>query len=398
MKTMTKTNAVFGQFGQEQLLKDKEFKKRLDSLHTTPGTPVQEFENVHVDIWYDNLSHLTGQHVWVDNKVYIILKDQDEGTDFDIENAELIVENVLLYEDRNMTDSNLEYAKELKVGDLFLYNNSLFSLPLEFEGRPDVKQVYVVDKLKNLWLRPAMKIVGTDNFPDNGFVIAASCHERFYTAAIDLAESIKLFWPEAHITIFVSHKEWIKEEHWEHVDWIESWGVPNHIRAKLWALSCTPYRGKTCYLDCDMVCEHEDIENVFDQLPDDLDLLFTKIRPYNAKLTKLSNTEEMTAHCGMFIYRNNPQTLQLMDSWYGHYLWQQDEMNDIGSYPNEARKWDTFTMWNLLTYSDHGVKWEEDLHVKWNFVNGHNPDELEGEEIVLYHYTIPEHEIYLKNK
>ena len=235
-------------------------------------------------------------------------------------------------------------------------------------------------------------------FPDNGFLIVASVHERFYTAAIDLAESIKLFWPEAHITIFVSHKEWIKEEHWEHADWIESWGVPNHIRAKLWALPCTPYKGKTCYLDADMVCQHEDIENIFDQLPDELDLLFTKIRPYNAKLTKLTNTEEMTAHCGMFIYRNNPQTLQLMDSWYGHYLWQQDQSNDIGNYPLEARKWDTFTMWNLLTYSDHGVRWDENLHVKWNFVNGHHPSELEDEEIVLYHYTIPSHEIYLKYK
>ena len=126
---MPADKATFGKFGQKQIFKDKEFKARLDSLHTTPGTPIQEFEGVHVDIWYDDLEHLAGQHVWIENKVYILLKDQDAGTEFDLENTDLIVEDVLLYEDRNMTDSKLKYAKELKVGDLFLYNNNLFSLP-----------------------------------------------------------------------------------------------------------------------------------------------------------------------------------------------------------------------------------------------------------------------------
>ena len=63
-----------------------------------------------------------------------------------------------------------------------------------------------------------------------------------------------------------------------------------------------------------------------------------------------------------------------------------------------VRKWDTFTMWKLLTYSDHGVKWGEDLPVRWNFINGHMDRELEGDEIVMWHYSIPSHEIYLKRK
>ena len=53
-------------------------------------------------------------------------------------------------------------------------------------------------------------------------------------------------------------------------------------------------------------------------------------------------------------------------------------------------------MWKLLTYSDHGVKWGEDLHVRWNFVNGYTYDELEDEDIVFWHYTIPEHEVHKK--
>ena len=241
------------------------------------------------------------------------------------------------------------------------------------------------------------------NFPDNGFIIVASLHERFYKAAIECAESVKLFWPEAHITVFVDHEEWIKPTDYNHADHIVHWEVPKHIRAKLWALGQTPYKGISCYLDADMLCQHEDVENIFEQLPEDLDLMFTKIRPYNAKVTKLSNTEEMTAHCGMFLYRNKPEILELMNSWYGEYLKQTEKtkeayVNEIGDYPDEVRKWDTFTMWKLLTYSDHGVKWDDDLHIRWNFINGHSYDELEGDEIVFWHYTIPSHEIYLKYK
>ena len=241
-----------------------------------------------------------------------------------------------------------------------------------------------------------MKEINPKDFPENGFVIVASLKERFYKAAIECAESVKLFWPEAHITIFVDHEEWIKPSDYNVADYIVHWEVPKHIRAKLWALGQTPYKGITCYLDADMYCQHEDVEFIFDQLPDDLDLLFTKIRPYNAKVTKLTNTEEMTAHCGMFIYRNNPQTLALMDSWYGEFLYQQDPKNDIGNYPEDCRKWDTFTMWKLLNNSEHGVKWAEDLHCKWNFVNGYTEDELGDEERVMYHYTIPQHVVHKK--
>jgi len=235
-------------------------------------------------------------------------------------------------------------------------------------------------------------------FPKNGFLLVGSVYEKFYRSAIECAESIKLFDPDAHVTVYCSKEEWVKPTDWNHADWIVTWEVPDHIRAKLWALAQTPYKGITCYLDADMVCEHEDIKDIFKQLPKNKDLIFTKIRPYNAKITKLTNTEEMTAHCGMFLYRNNKQTIKLMNSWYGEFLYQQDGKNDIGNYPESVRKWDTFTMWKLLNYSDHGVKWAEDLHCRWNFVNGYQEEELGDQERVMYHYTIPEHEIHSKNQ
>ena len=105
----------------EELFEGLRAKQKLRSLY-------QEFEGVHVDIWYDDLEHLSGQHVWKDDTVYKVKKDQKENTKFKKSNVKVIVENVLLYKDKNMTDANLKYAKELKVGDLFLYDNQILSL------------------------------------------------------------------------------------------------------------------------------------------------------------------------------------------------------------------------------------------------------------------------------
>jgi len=87
-----------------------------------------EYEGIHVDIWYDKLAHREGQHVWREDTVYKVKKDQKKNTKFKKSNVEVIVENVLLYKDKNMTDTNLKYASEVKPGDLFLYDNQILSL------------------------------------------------------------------------------------------------------------------------------------------------------------------------------------------------------------------------------------------------------------------------------
>ena len=130
---------------------------------------------------------------------------------------------------------------------------------------------------------------------------------------------------------------------------------------------------------------------IFDQIPDDIDVIFTANRPYNAALTKLSDTEEMTEHCGLFVYRNNSQTLKLMGAWWGEYCKQNEPSYDRQHYPKEALQWDTFTMWRLLTYGNMGVKTGRfpDPDARWNFVIGYKQEELQGQEIVIYHYTLP---------
>tara|TARA_B100000085_G_C18483117_1_gene488206 strand:+ start:382 stop:1092 length:711 start_codon:yes stop_codon:yes gene_type:complete len=221
---------------------------------------------------------------------------------------------------------------------------------------------------------------------NNGFVYVASVNKQFYYAALYSAQSLLDFYPEAKITLF-THETWVCDEAREIFDQIITEGVPNHIRAKLWALSKSPY-DTTLYIDCDTTIQSEEISEVFDLLGDN-DIIFTRNRPYNAKITKLSETEEMIYHCGLFLY-NTKTTKDLMDSWYTGYLEQNDPRWDPSPYPEEVRKWDTFTMWNLLTNGNFQVKVGEfpAPDAKWNFVNGYKEEELMGEEIVIQHYTI----------
>jgi len=222
-----------------------------------------------------------------------------------------------------------------------------------------------------------------------GFVYVATVKKGFYRAAKLSAEGLKDFYPDAHITFFTL-KEWVEEEDYDIFDDIVT-DIPNEIRTKLWALNKTPY-DVTCYIDCDTVVEHEDIQNVFDVLPEDKDIVFTKNRPYNSKITKLNETEEMLCHCGFFVYRKNERTLNLMWSWYEQFQKQiRSDYENKENYPKEALRWDTFSMYYVLTHTHPEVKWDyiQEPDARWNFVIGYREEELQGTERVIFHYTIP---------
>jgi len=230
--------------------------------------------------------------------------------------------------------------------------------------------------------KPALK--------SKGFLYVASLKRAYYRAAKNSALSLRDYWPDANISIF-THPEWVEFGDEDIFNNIFTDSTPYHKRAKLWALDKTPYK-LTCYIDCDTEIEHEDIKKIFDQLPDDKDIIFTANRPYNAALTKLSNTEEMTEHCGLFVYRNNEKTLALMASWWGEYVKQNEPDYDRKHYPKAALQWDTFTMWRLLTYGKTGVRAGRfpDPDARWNFIVGYKDEELQGTERVIYHYTLPQ--------
>jgi hypothetical protein len=227
------------------------------------------------------------------------------------------------------------------------------------------------------------------NIVKKGFLYVASLRRGYYLAAKNSALSLLDYFPEAKITLF-THEEWVEDEDYEIFENIITDGVPRHHRAKLWALDKTPY-DITAYLDCDTEIVHEDITTIFDQIPKNVDIIFTANRPYNAAITKLSNTEEMTEHCGLFVYRHNPKTINLMSAWWGEYLKQQEPGYDHEHYPKEALEWDTFTMWRLLTYGNMGVKTGRfpDPDARWNFVIGYKEEELKGQPKIIHHYTLP---------
>lgn len=224
---------------------------------------------------------------------------------------------------------------------------------------------------------------------NNGFVYVASLRRGYYRAAKNSALSLLDYYPDAKITLF-THEDWVEDGDHDIFEKIITEDVPRHKRAKLWALNKTPY-DLTVYMDCDTEVHHEDIQKIFDQISEDQDVIFTANRPYNAALTKLSDTEEMTEHCGLFLYRNNEQTLNLMWQWWLQYLKQNEPDYDMQHYPKSAKQWDTFTMWKLLTYGNTGVRAGRfpDPDARWNFIAGYKQEELKGQEMVIYHYTLP---------
>ena len=82
-----------------------------------------EFVGIHIDVWYKELSHLAGQHIFVEGNVWKLLKDTKAGSNFNADNAELLVENVKLYADKNKA---LDTIKSVKAGDMLLDNNNLY--------------------------------------------------------------------------------------------------------------------------------------------------------------------------------------------------------------------------------------------------------------------------------
>ena len=86
-----------------------------------------QYVGMHIDVWYDEVLHLAGQHVWKNNNVYKVIKDQPANTKFNIDNAELIVENVKMYRDENKA---LTIDDTVDVGDLILKYNNIFLFDL----------------------------------------------------------------------------------------------------------------------------------------------------------------------------------------------------------------------------------------------------------------------------
>lgn len=219
-----------------------------------------------------------------------------------------------------------------------------------------------------------------------GFVIVASLNKNFLTSAVFCAETLKEYYPEANVTLF-TEDSWIEDYLFNTFDNVIG-GAPNNKRAKLWALSKTPY-DLTVYLDADMEIMSSEVSTIFDKIDDETDILLTKIRPYNGKITKFPGGE-LTDHCGFFMYKSNNKTIEFMKQWWelyqkqhtGEWKW------DTNLYPEELRPWDQWTYWWLQNKTEYAINrkyFEEDA--RWNFVNGYLKTEV-TKSIIIYHHTV----------
>ena len=223
----------------------------------------------------------------------------------------------------------------------------------------------------------------------NGFLVVASITEEYVKSANFCGNSIKDNYPEAHVTLVVPEalKKYVDLSAF---DIVISEGVPDHVRTKLYALSKTPYTNLTVYVDADMECQHEDVSTIWDQIGEDQDMLITKIRPYNGKISKWKNGE-FTMHGGFFMYRTKPHVIEFMKKWYDDYVTQRAEMWPYAEeeYPISLRPWDQFTLWKLLNLDKMplAVDFFKD-DARWNFVNGYYRTETNN-PIIFWHHTIP---------
>ena len=198
-----------------------------------------------------------------------------------------------------------------------------------------------------------------------------------------LIDSLLDYMPEANIALF-AHDEWTKDDpRCEDLYMVHN--VPSHVRAKLWALSKTPF-DKTVYLDADTCVMHEDVSKMFDF---DSDMIFTNIRPYAGKIAKFIGGE-MVLHGGVFGYKSTPKVLKFMDRWWELYCEQRNgTWWPKGIAPkNKLITWDQLTLWWLTEneYFDLDINIYKD-DARFNFVYLYKENECEG-EIVVWHYTL----------
>lgn len=224
---------------------------------------------------------------------------------------------------------------------------------------------------------------------NNGFVIIATIHKQYLTSAVLLAESIRDYLPQANITLYTT-PDLIRDTNVDVFSSVVTEGVPDDRRAKLWALSRTPY-DITAYLDADTVVVHEQIQTIFDQLGD-RDLLFTKIRPYNSNPKGFLEDPRYQHHGGVFVYRKTTNTIKFMEEWWRRWNETRATIEFRKHYPNipdKMKEWDQFYLFYIIHETSHGLNigfFEDDA--RWNFVRGYVRSELNGKPPIIEHYTI----------
>lgn len=208
--------------------------------------------------------------------------------------------------------------------------------------------------------------------PSQGFVIVASNKKAFYVSAINLAESILDYMPDAKITLFTEKR--FMDGQLDIFDQVHE--CTNFFRDKMYGIMNTPY-DHTFYLDADCVIEHEDITTVFDQLKDN-DMVFVRLTDDPVAMGSFvekdwdgENAGTLELCGGVCLYNNtNPLVRDFMKDWYELFIKQNKGEWKPKGYPESLLRWDQFTLWWLTNkvekYKDLKIGKFEDNY-RWNW-------------------------------
>ena len=101
----------------------------------------QEYKGITVDVWYKDLTHIRGQHIWYENNVYIVENTMSPSDEFLFEAVKLVVPNVKIHKDENSLITHHRAVKnDIVLSDNLLYrvleedNKNYYNLKSQYKG------------------------------------------------------------------------------------------------------------------------------------------------------------------------------------------------------------------------------------------------------------------------
>jgi hypothetical protein len=225
---------------------------------------------------------------------------------------------------------------------------------------------------------------------DRGFIYVASRDRLYYELALLSAQSLRDYFPEAHLTLF-THERFVDERAAKMFDNVIV-DIPVHYRAKMWCMARTPYQ-KTIYNDADSIIKHRDIKKMHDFL-DECDMFFGTCLLYTVGNPKWgymdhAQTEQPKYHGSLCGYNKSDLTLDFMQTWFDKYLEQLNNPWPYGkNHPKEWQIFDMFTLWRMTSGKFEEFDRFKALNIKllerrYNTTGQDLPEDIGGKPVIV---------------
>lgn len=224
---------------------------------------------------------------------------------------------------------------------------------------------------------------------DEGFIYVASRDKLYYEFAMFSCESLRDFYPNAHITLF-THKNFIDKRSTSGLFDNVYTEIPTHYRTKMWCMARTPYE-RTLYNDVDTMIEHKDIRKIHSFLNEcDMfcgsHLKYTVADPDWAYIDKQKKIP-VVYHGSMWGYNKKDLVLDFMQTWFDEYV---KQVSSPWTYKDFSDKWkifDMFTLWRMTSGRFEEFERFKELNIKilprrWNTTVQDLPEDLNGSRVI----------------